>query len=51
MGTIVAIGGGELKYSETLIIDQYLVSLSKRKNPRLYLFQLLAMKQSLISSF
>lgn len=34
MGTIVAIGGGELKYSETLIIDQYLVSLSKKKKPK-----------------
>lgn len=35
MGKIVAIGGGELKEGETLAIDQYIVRLSEKKNPRL----------------
>ena len=35
MGIIVAIGGGELRNGETKLIDKYIVSLSKKDNPKL----------------
>ncbi len=35
MRAIVAIGGGDFKLGETVKIDQYLVSLSKKQNPKL----------------
>lgn len=35
MGKIVAIGGGELSKGETYILDQYIVELSHKNNPKL----------------
>lgn len=35
MGKIVAIGGGELRLGETKNIDQYIVTLSDKQNPKL----------------
>lgn len=35
MGKIVAIGGGELSQGETYILDQYIVELSRKNNPKL----------------
>lgn len=35
MGKIVAIGGGELRYNETLPIDRYIVEFSETPNPKL----------------
>lgn len=35
MGTIVAIGGGEIKDKETFPIDQYIVGLAKKARPKL----------------
>lgn len=32
---IVAIGGGELRKNETLLIDKEIVSLAKKKSPKL----------------
>ena len=34
MGTIIAIGGGELKDLETLLIDEYIVKATGKKNPK-----------------
>lgn len=36
MGKIVAIGGGEINKRETLAIDQEIIKLSDKKNPKSY---------------
>lgn len=35
MGTVVAIGGGELRFKETMTIDKYIVQLSEISKPKL----------------
>ena len=35
MGKIVAIGGGELRLKETMLIDKYIVEFSENPNPNL----------------
>lgn len=34
MGTIIAIGGGELRDLETFLIDEYIVKSTGKKNPK-----------------
>lgn len=35
MGKIVAIGGGELRFNETMAIDKFIVEFSEVKKPKL----------------
>lgn len=35
MGTVIAIGGGEMRYGETDIIDKYIVDTADKTNPKL----------------